>query len=168
MATVADCKAKCRLSCRSVIIIVPMIMITMMTRCGHYSYNVNQTSPYHRHCYLSYACSDPQPAPGTWVSGPKVRRSEECDVVIINYEISYPSFIPHTDDVYRRLIADHFTTYFRFVRSTASWRRRPVPARPPTTTPPTPPESTPSSLEKKGEEEETDTAADKTLFMGPV
>ena len=139
----------------------------MMTRCGHYSYNVNQTSPYRGHCYLSYACSDPQPTPGTWVSGPKVRRSEECDVVIINYEISYPSFISHTDDVCRRLIADHFTTYFRFVRSTASWRRRPVPARPPTTTPLTPPGSTPSSLGREGEEE-TDTAADNTLLMGPV
>ena len=49
------------------------LLFTM--RCEHYSYNYNQSSPYYRHCYLSYHCTDPLPAIGNWISGPKVRPS---------------------------------------------------------------------------------------------
>ena len=52
----------------------PFTAVYCNFRCGHFSFNFNESSPFHGHCYLSYACSDPQPAPGNWVSAPKVRK----------------------------------------------------------------------------------------------
>ena len=71
-----DCKSKCKWSCRSEFAIRISLLFWLSTtvRCGHFSYNFNESSPFYGHCYLSYDCSDPQPAPGDWVSAPKVRK----------------------------------------------------------------------------------------------
>ena len=56
-------------------------------RCGHFSYNFNASSPFYGHCYLSYDCSDPQPAPGNWVSAPKVRKHHLYIMTMTNVQI---------------------------------------------------------------------------------
>ena len=80
-------------------------------RCGHFSYNFNVTSPFFSHCYLSYDCADPQPAPGEWISAPKVRikltsTQHNISMWILNFQVCKEHQVGHNRTYYYSPYAD--------------------------------------------------------------